>query len=122
MNKKEYQEYEKAVAHTFKEDGITNLSQGHLKCPDCNFDFFQDAVDTETVKCMCGSTKAELDEPSFSWRACECCGSHLGGDRYHAISFNHTTDEIYEYEICVDCLHYVEYGRLDDMTMMDMEG
>ena len=121
MNKKEYQEYEEAVAHTFKEDGIVNLSHGHLTCPDCNFDFFQDSVDTETVKCGCGNTKEVLDAPSFSWRPCECCGSRLGGDRYHTTGFNPEMKEVYEYEICEDCLYYAEYRRLDDMTMMDME-
>lgn len=121
MNKKEYQEYKEAVAHTFKEDGITNLTHGYLTCPNCNFDFFQDAVDIETVKCGCGSTKAELDEPSFSWRSCECCGSIFSGDRYHATGYSPKADGIIEYEICEDCLYYAEYGRLDDMTMLEIE-
>ena len=120
MTKEEYKEYQERVEKFFRDEGITNLSHGHLTCPYCGFDFFQNAVDTETVECGCKNTKAMLDEPSFSWRACECCGSQLGGDRYHATGFNPTTDEIYEYEICGDCLYYAEYGRLDDMTMMDI--
>lgn len=26
-----------------------------------------------------------------------------------------------EYSICIDCEYYVTYGRLDDMTMMEIE-
>ncbi len=117
MIKEEYKEYENDVAQFFKDEGITNLSIGHITCPYCDFNF----IEEDTDECTCGNSKQALDEPSFSWRACECCGSHLGGDRYHATGYNPTTDTICEYEICTDCVYYTEYDRLDDMTMMDME-
>jgi hypothetical protein len=63
----------------------------------------------------------DSEEPYFSWRSCECCGTPLGGDRYHATGYNPTTNGIQEYEVCQDCVYYAEYGQLDDMTMMDME-
>lgn len=62
------------------------------------------------------------EEPFFSWHACECCGSSLGGNRENCNGYNPTTKEIKEYEyICDDCIYYAEYGRLDDMTMQEIE-
>lgn len=44
-------------------------------------------------------------EPSFSWGPCDCCGSHLGGDRFDMLGFNSGKPdaEQYKYSICVDC-------------------
>ena len=61
------------------------------------------------------------DETTFSWGSCECCGSNLGGRRHTAAGYAPETREVFEYEVCDDCLYYLEYGRLDDQTMMDME-
>jgi hypothetical protein len=60
-------------------------------------------------------------EPYFSWRPCEVCRSHLGGDRYDCNGFNEQTGEIEEYSACQDCVYYAEYCRLDDMTMWEIE-
>lgn len=91
-----YREYERRVAEFFKDEGITNLST---------------IYDEET---------GEMEEKSFSWHECHCCWSPLGGDRYHVNGYNPGDKEIQDYNVCVDCLYYAEYGQLDDMTMMDL--
>lgn len=106
MDKKEYNEYEKSVSKFFEREGLNNLTveigeDCDHKCIICG----------ELVGC----------DPWFSWRACECCGSILGGDRYHATGYNPKTKEAYCYEVCVDCIYYVEYGQLDDMQMLEIE-
>lgn len=42
----------------------------------------------------CGSEAREADrdgtedcEPWFSWSSCDTCGSHLGGNRHHAVAW-----------------------------------
>ncbi len=93
--KAEYAEYQKSVAEFFEREGLQNLS---------------------TV-----SQEEGLTEPYFSWRPCHCCGSHLGGNRYDCNGYNATTEEIQDgYSVCEDCVYFVEYGRLDDMTMMEI--
>ena len=67
------------------------------------------------------SLTCDDSEAHFSHRSCECCGSHLGGDRYQASGYHPEAKEVFKYEVCPDCLYYVEYGQLDDMTLMDME-
>lgn len=49
------------------------------------------------------------NEPYFSWHACGCCGSILGGDRYEFIGkLGKTHDsEIIELSCCVDCYGYL---------------
>jgi hypothetical protein len=62
------------------------------------------------------------EEPFFSWHPCQCCGTHLGGDREECNGYNPTTKEVQEYDnICMDCIYYSEYGQLDDMTMDEIE-
>lgn len=91
----DYAEYQRIVGNFFKREGINNLS----------------GITDES-----GNT--ETDE--FSWRPCECCRRSLGGARVHANGYNPETKGIQDYWICVDCEYYAEYGRLDDMTMMDL--
>jgi hypothetical protein len=55
-------------------------------------------------------------DPYFSHCHCECCDSGLGGDRYIMVA-----DSGLEYEVCQDCLYYLEYGKLDDRAMMEIE-
>ena len=64
----------------------------------------------------CGS-----EEASFSWQPCECCGSTLGGDRHDVAGRNTDNNEVYHYDVCMDCYYYAEYGRLDDTTMVEIE-
>lgn len=95
MDKKEYADYEAAVAHFFESEGINCLTLSFNDDEPC--------------------------EPYFSWQSCDCCGTTLGGDRYEASAYHTATKQILEYEICPDCLYYAEYGQLDDQTMLDME-
>lgn len=92
MTHTEYEQYQERVAAFFKRTGVSNLS------------------------CV-----AECCEPYFSWRSCECCGSHLGGNRHDANGYIPATGDIWEGSVCDDCIYYAEYGQLDDMTMLEIE-
>jgi hypothetical protein len=87
----DYAQYEKAVAKFFADNKISG-AYGRIDC---------DA------------------EPYFSWRACDCCNRRLGGNR-EVYSFP-TIDDRIQAEICCDCVYYLEYGQLDDMTMLGIE-
>ena len=67
---------------------------------------------------------SEFDEGSFShFRGlCDGCGRTLGGTEYAAHGWNPDNKQIYHFSVCVDCYYYFEYGRLDDMTMSEIEG
>ena len=93
MNKSDYAKYEDKVKKFFKDEGIANLT--------------------------CSSKYSA--EPFFSWNTCDCCRTPEGGDRLEANGYNPTTESIQEYIICTDCEYYVEYGRLDDVTMFSVE-
>jgi hypothetical protein len=95
MDAKQYKEYEESVRAFFERTGVQNLSS--LPEEDENY-----------------------SEPFFSWRPCDCCGTHLGGTRENANGYNPTTKEVLDLIVCEDCIYYAEYGRLDDMTMMDI--
>lgn len=92
MTQHEYDRYVARVNQFFADEGITNLSR-----------------------------KSDCDESYFSWRSCDCCGTHLGGDRIDADGYNPTTKEVQEYRICTDCEYFAEYGQLDDMTMLELD-
>ena len=62
-------------------------------------------------------------EGYFSWRPCECCGSRLGGNRERyqfASGTSPQASELFEAEICTDCVQFLAYGQLDDMTMAEI--
>lgn len=98
MKRSEYRKYEEAVAAFLKFEGLRDLVVVN-------------------------------GNRQFSYRACRCCNRPEGGDRVIAGGIT-TEGEIYrylgdelpvEFSICVDCEYYMAYGKLDDMTMMDME-
>ena len=104
--KQDYQEYERAVARFFERETITNLS----------------AESGEEWQHSCVICGEEVNsEGYFSHSACECCGRSLGGTRFHANGWSPQDRAAYCYEVCTDCIYFAEYGRLDDMTMMDMK-
>lgn len=115
MNKEEYAKYEKNVKEFFKKEGISNLTMGHIKCPECDVEF-----EDETCP-ECGGDYDSFNESYFSWKNCECCGG-LPGNRVFATGWNDETKEIQEYSVCEDCIYYAEYGHLDDQTMLEVEG
>lgn len=111
MTKKEYRAYERSVANFFERNNLMN----HLS-PDWEKD--EDGLAIMNVD----GELCYKDEPYFSWRSCECCGSNLGGDRYDVVTNDRDTLEIQgPFSVCSDCCYYVEYGTLDDMTMLYME-
>jgi hypothetical protein len=63
---------------------------------------------------------ATESEAFFSSASCDCCGNQLAGDRLLANGFNPEADEVQEYEVCLDCIYFAEYGQLDDQTMLDI--
>lgn len=107
MNNEEYKIYREKVRSFFESEGIWNLSK---VTPD----------DNPVGKCpTCG---VEVDHfEYFSWSSCDCCNTREGGNRIHANGYNPKTREIQCYDICVDCEYYIEYGQLDDRTMMEIE-
>jgi hypothetical protein len=108
MTKAEYAVYEASVKRNL--DGLRFVSTGACPgCADCGLS--DNPTDHE---CECA------EEPGFSWSRCECCGSRLGGDRYPA-HYVDSNNEIQHFEVCSDCLMYLNYGQLDDLTMMEME-
>jgi hypothetical protein len=105
MTKEEYADYEEAFAAWI--EGVKFPSSGY--CPGC----------TECPEPLYDGDYAFV-EPSFSWHACEICGNHFGGDRYpvHTVDIN---GDIIHWDACCDCVYYLEYGQLDDMTMLEIE-
>lgn len=108
MTKQEYKEYEERVARYL--EGLKYVSTGYCPgCTTCQEEYGpEDDGDYPEV------------EGSFSWQSCEICGSTLGGNRYpwHAVNDD---GELLHGECCVDCMYYIEYSRLDDMTMLEIE-
>ena len=108
MNAKQYEDYKAAAEHNLR--GLEFVSTG--ACPGCE-------------ECGLGEEPSEEEielagEPHFSWSSCECCGSTLGGDREPA----HGRDKdgaIVHFAICQDCLYFLNYGQLDDASMLKIE-
>jgi hypothetical protein len=94
-NAVEYAQYEAAIAAFIAREALTFISTGTNNGEDGDVN------------------------PWFSWRPCECCGSHLGGLREYLWAWSGETHV--EFEICEDCAYYHNYGRLDDTTMLRVE-
>ena len=88
-------------------DGLSFLSTGFCTgCPECR-DSLGICCEDRAQAMM---DKGEInDEGSFSWSACDCCGSSLGGDR-HAAHGCLDDGTILHMEVCVDCLAYLANG------------
>lgn len=99
MTRSEYRQYQSSVDSFLSAEGIESS-------------FTCDSHDDE-------SRDDHVDE--FSWHPCDCCRSPLGGERHRVTAYHPATKEILTYQVCPDCVYYVEYGQLDDMTMMDMD-
>jgi hypothetical protein len=109
MTKQEYADYEKRV--TFYLNGLEFISTG--PCPGCEkCGIPEDAENYE-------------EEPWFSKNPCEICSRLQGGMResWHAVLTGETlngvpqSDRILHGDCCTDCVYYLNYGRLDDTTM-----
>lgn len=100
--KAKYAAYERSVAEFIEREEITALSTG-------TWDINE------------GDQPDDYEgEPWFSWRPCQCCGSDLGGDREYLYGVDKNND-VLQFEICLDCVYYTNYGRLDDMSLMEIE-
>ena len=62
----------------------------------------------------CRHADEDSVELGFSWRGCDSCGSHLGGDRYTLAYVSPYKDgfgcDILELSSCQDCLFYCANG------------
>ncbi len=116
MTAAEYRDYVSRVEAFFAREGITNLSTGHISCPERGEGWTYDD------DCPNGHGHRDLwDEAFFSWHHCDCCRRQQGGDREHATGWNPDEKRVQEYTVCIDCIYFAEYGRLDDTTMMEVE-
>jgi len=91
-NKTDYEAYQKTVAEFIEQEHLSFISAG-----------------------------VENNDPWFSGRPCECCQSALGGMREHMHAIEEESQIQVEYTICEDCVYYLNYGRLDDTTMLRIE-
>jgi hypothetical protein len=97
-------DYAEAVERNLK--GITHVSSG--LCPGCKVCEQAYGMEPEAFKDACEDGSV-CDEGGFSWRACECCDSGLGGNRYAAHGW--LDGKLIHLDICEDCLFYLEYGE-----------
>lgn len=108
MNATQFETYKQAVEHNLK--GLSFVSTG--ACPGCDECGLSDEP-TEQEREL-------AEEPSFSWSACEACGSSLGGNRHPAHGIMED-GAILHLSICMDCLYFLNYGQLDDASMQEIE-
>lgn len=132
-------EFQARVAHNLK--GLEFVSTGACPgcaecglaardCPECDGTGRQESG-ADCLKCKgegkleCSEHDRELaGEASFSWSECECCGSSLGGDRHPAHGWLKREGQprlLLHFSVCSDCLFFLNYGQLDDMSMMAIE-
>jgi len=112
MNRAEYTKYQANVERNLK--GLEFISTG--ACPGCD----ECGLDHDAPQAQI----AEASEAHFSWRSCECCGSSLGGNREPAHGYIKRDEGralLVHMDVCTDCVYFINYGKLDDQTMMEME-
>lgn len=144
MNAKQFEKYKQAVEFNLRGlsfvstgacPGCDECGLGERVCPACDgqkFDVEKPEPlpgEPETICPRCNgigeidSTERErelAEEPGFSWSECDACGSTLGGDRHPA----HGRDKdnaILHLSVCSDCVYFLNYGQLDDMSMAEIE-
>lgn len=139
MTTKQYEQFKAAIEHNLK--GLSHVSTGACKgCAECGLeakecrkcdgdgkDWQHGHPDSPCPTCNgegeIEPTDRECDsasEGSFSWSSCDACGSTLGGNREPAHGVM-ADGGILHLDICTDCLYFLNYGQLDDLTMMEME-
>ncbi len=87
--------------------GLTAVSPGI--CPGCETCRDELGYDSLAELEIAWENGEAPNEPHFSWRPCECCGSHLGGDREPAHGIDENGD-IVHFSVCVDCVLYLANG------------
>lgn len=122
-------EYTDAVERGLR--GLDYVSTGlALGCPECGLEskkctackgYGTEDIGTECPHCHgegsvpCDETDRDeaCDEGLFSWHACDCCGSTLGGNRYAAHGLHSDgplKGKLCHLEVCADCLVYIANG------------
>jgi len=98
---------------------VESFSQGYWDCPSCGGDWLDNC---ETHCPECDADLEAWGEPSFCWSSCDCCGCHLGGDRWHVIGWlkgaadgGYSGDFQWEGEVCADCLLFGANGEEPDL-------
>lgn len=125
--------------------GLTHISTGACKgchecglepldCPRCDGegnDWQHGHEESDCPTCK-GDGKIEPNEREiesagrneFTWSSCDSCGSSLGGSRHAAhgvFASGPLTGQLCHVDVCEDCLQFLNYGQLDDLTMLEME-
>lgn len=134
MNAAQYRSFQRRFASFMESEGLENLSADPHgdDCPrynpagcSCSVELLEGENGPHELDCAAAEPADECNcepEAFFSWRPCDCCGAHLGGDRYRASGYNRKENRVQVYEeVCTDCIYYAEYGQLDDITMMELE-
>jgi hypothetical protein len=67
-----------------------------------------------------GSCEHCQNTDEFSASSCDLCSNPLAGARESITLVTPTDDPVY-YSVCIDCAYYIEYGQLDDQSMLDIE-
>lgn len=106
MDHVEYAMYERDVKEFMVSNGLTNLTHEN---------------GDKDMNCHVCKEHVGYNEGNFSWHACECCKHREGGNRYHATGWSATDKKAYCFEVCMDCVYYAEYSKLDDKTMLEIE-
>lgn len=58
----------------------------------------------------------------FTHTPCDCCSRSLAGARIEANAYSRKRGVIVgSFYVCHDCIYFLEYGQLDDQTMLDIE-
>jgi len=106
--------------------GMEAVSPGFCpSCPECIDALgYTDDEDEDGSVIKTAQQKAEedyetgkvCDEGGFSWSACDCCGSRLGGNRNSAHGWADIAGKriLIHFEICDDCMLYLANGDIPD--------
>ena len=62
------------------------------------------------------------DNSWYSGDRCDCCNDGDGGERYDLFAHQEGNAEVVSFSVCGDCVYYIEYGKLDDATMLLVGG
>lgn len=111
MTKEDYEDYK--ANFQYYSAGMQCLCNGPAHgCIDCH----PDALEMTRDEFFSAVGDGKDESSSFT---CDLCKRPLAGTRYPAHGW--LGAEVCHFSICSDCVYYMEYGQLDDMTMLEME-
>lgn len=121
MNTRRTSDYVSAFERGTKD--LATISSGfNAKCPKCLRGYgYRDTEDGNGNVIVSAESKAGEDqesgrlpdEASFSWRACDTCGTTLGGDREYGHALDSRMD-IVHLSMCADCVMFIANGDIPD--------